>query len=100
MDLFFDVWLKLKNVFWLSRTVKTTLWEGIEIKVYSGDDLIINVKDDLGMEERAYLTAAKELVGYAERNIDHAKSATRKGSKWVQKLNELLAVDSADKADS
>ena len=101
MDLFFDVWLNLKNDFYLWRIVRMSLKDGIEIKIYSADDLIVIVKGELDQVEWCYLIAARNLVKWCQRNYDHASSSTRKGDSksWTEKLKEQLGVvDEVDNA--
>ena len=90
MDLFFDVWLELKNTYWLTRTVSITMDQGVVIKIYSGDDLIVIIKEESQRVEMAYLLAAKALVNWAKRNEYHAKSATKAEGSWLDKLKKLL----------
>ena len=97
MDLFFDVWLMLKNEFWLSRIFKISSEKGIDFRIYSGDDLIVVVKEETLDVEYAYLIAASHLIKWVQRNEGHAKSSTRKESQWVEKLKEQLGT--ADEVD-
>lgn len=93
MDLFFEIFAKFKYDFWLWRIVRISE-EGIEIKVYSDEDLIVVVKGEAVQREWAYLMAAKSLCEWLERNYDHAKSSTRRGvSSWTDKLKEQLGVE-------
>lgn len=89
MDLFFNVWLNLKLDFWLSRWVRIDLYE-IVIRIYSGDDLIVIVKMESDQVELAYLMAAKNLIDWAKRNYNHAKSATNNEVSWTDRLKQLL----------
>lgn len=90
MDLFFEVWLYLKNDFHLWRIFKISMDEGVEFRIFSGDDLAVIVKAELDQLEWAYLTAASHLIDWAERNY-HASSSTRRGdSSWTEKLIEQL----------
>ena len=101
IDLVFEVWLNLKNDFYLWRVVKISLAKGISIRIYSGDDLAVLVQQDDLDVEYAYLLAAKQLINWAVRNEDHASSSTKKGDseKWVEKLKEQLgAVDEINHA--
>lgn len=99
MGLFFEVYLFLKNDFWLWRIVKMSIAKGIEIKIFSDNDLIVIEKGELNQVEITYLLAARHLIEWALRNENHAKSSTRKGAKkdWINELKEKLDV--ADIAD-
>lgn len=67
--------------------------KGIEIKIFSDDDLIIIEKGELGEEELVYLRTAKNLIEWAKRNEIHAKGPTRKGADfWLKKLNQKLDI--------
>ena len=92
MDLFFEIWLYLKNEYFLSRIVRITMKDGIEIKIYSGNDLIVIVKGELDQIEWAYLTAGIHLIDWTKR-YDHASSSTREGVSWLKKLKEQLGED-------
>ena len=93
MDLFFEVWRELKYDFLLSRVVKSSLWEGITIKIYSADGLAVSVQQDDLDYEYAYLIAARDLIAWARRNEDHAKSSTIEDeNKWMEKLKAQLGL--------
>ena len=94
MDLFLEIFREFKDDFWLWRIVRIALEKGIEIKVYSDEDLIVIQKAELDQVEWAYLMAAKSLVEWLERNYDHASSSTRKGDshKWMKKLKKQLGL--------
>lgn len=101
MDIFFEIFAKFKYDFWLWRIVRISE-EEIEIKIYSDEDLIVNVKAEAIQREWAYLMAAKFLCEWLERNLGHAKSSTRRGdSNWTEKLKEQLGIaDEVDNADT
>jgi len=93
MDLFFEIWKELKFDFILWRTVKSSLWEGITIKIYSAESLIVSVQQENLDYEYAYLIAARDLIAWARRNEDHAKSSTQGDeNKWMEKLKAQLGL--------
>lgn len=92
MDLFFEIWRELKYSFFLWRTVKSSLWEGIAIKIYSRNQLIVIVQQESLDYEYAYLIAARDLIEWAKRNQDHAKSSTIEEWKWTEKVREQLGL--------
>ena len=93
MDLFFEVWNELKFDFWLWRVVKSSLWDGITIKIYSGSSLAVSVQQDDLDYECAYLIAARDLIEWARRNEDHATSSTRESEdRWMEKLKAQLGL--------
>ena len=95
MDLFFDVWLYLKNDYYLSRWVRISLPNKTEIRIYSGNDLIIKEShEDLDLEY-CYLLAALHLAQWAQRNECHASRSTE--FSWLDKLKEKLG-DEIDNA--
>lgn len=100
MDLFLEIFGEFKDDFWLWRIVRIALDKGVEIKIYSDEDLIVIQKAELDQVEWAYLMAAKSLVEWLERNYDHASSSTRKGDshRWMEKLKEQLGL--MDEVDS
>ena len=96
MDLFFEVWRELKFDFLLWRIVKSSLWDGITIKIYSGNSLAVSVQQDDLDYEYAYLIAARDLIEWARRNEDHAKSSTIGENKWMEKLKAQLGLQGED----
>ena len=95
MDLFFDIFLYLKNDFYLSRVTKISLDQGVEIRIYSGKDCVVRVHHEDIEPEMAYLMAAKHLVEWAKRNENHASSPAELS--WLDKLKEKLG-DEVDNA--
>lgn len=100
MDLFFEVWKELKFDYLLWRVVKCSIYKGISIKIYSKDSLIVSVSEENLDYEYAYLIAARDLIQWARRSEDHAKSSTNQGDfKWLEKLKEQLGgQDEVDNA--
>lgn len=92
MDLFFEIWRELKYDYLLTRVVKSSLWNGITIKIYSGESLAVSVQQDDLDYEYAYLIAARDLIEWARRNEDHAESSTEEGLKWSEKLKAQLGL--------
>lgn len=93
MDLFFEIWRELKFDYILSRVVRSSLWEGISIKIYSKENLIVAVQQETLDYEYAYLIAARDLIEWARRNENHAESSTLEGeSRWLEKLKEKLGL--------
>ena len=95
MDLFFEIFLYLKNDYYLSRITKISLDGGTEIKIYSGNDCIVRVHHEDIEPELAYLMAGKHLIEWAQRNENHASSSTK--FSWLEKLKEKLG-DEVDNA--
>lgn len=97
MDIFFEVWLNLKNDYYLTRWVKIALDHGIEIRIYSDDELIIREHfEEVSELDYCYLIAALHLVQWAQRTDFHA-SRTTKNKSWLDKLKEKLG-DEVDNA--
>lgn len=96
MDLFFEIWLNLKNDYYLTRWVKIALDHGTEIRIYSDDELIIREHFEEVEPEYCYLIAALHLAQWAQRNDCHASRTTKEKS-WLDKLKEKLG-DEVDNA--
>lgn len=93
MDLFFEIWRELKFDFILSRVVISSLWDGILIKIYSKDNLIVVVQQENLDYEYAYLIAARDLIEWARINENHAESSTKEEEfSWSEKLREKLGL--------
>jgi len=97
MDLFFEIFDFFKYDFYLSRWVKIAMDKGTEIRIYSGNDLILKETEESTEPERCYLRCALHLIEWAKRNENHASSSTREKS-WLDKLKEMLP-DEVDNAE-